>query len=59
MGGPIWNAPIHDQKVLTDLLAMVTEYNESIENNSSGKNKFLLSTAPRIEGLLTAMSEVI
>lgn len=69
MGGPIWSDPIHDPIVLKQLLERVSAYHDQEKETKNKKNvststnntdkghAFVINTAPRLEGLLTAMSE--
>lgn len=51
MGGPFWSDPIHDQSIVDELLQRVKS---SINNQDP---RYPISTAPRLSGILTIISE--
>ncbi len=55
IGGPFWQAPIHDQTVVDELLVRVRSFAES--GNELEKQLFPIPTVQRMTGILTVISE--
>lgn len=56
IGGPFWGHPIHKQDIVDELLERVVKVWKP-EKNTTEENISSISTAPRLAGLLTTISE--